>query len=140
MFKFGKRAQERRVLEKAKRNLLENALRTRLHSLVDFVAANVTKAHKLSLENVASIKEKAENIKSGVDLVLLKKIEWTDERIPGKFQGGATIANSAHAFFFMGVSSNDSKIFDLIGSERDAQTIGHICYSLGFSRDGMTLR
>ncbi|MDR6846818.1 hypothetical protein J2Y57_000003 [Sphingomonas sp. BE137] len=137
---FGKRAREMRALECTQRHLLENTLCIRLHGLVDAVAANVMVRHELSLEKIASVEECAENLKAGIDLVLLKKLEWTDARIPKKFHGGATIANSAHASFFAGLSLNDPSIYDLIGTESDAQTIGHISYNLGFTRDGAELR
>lgn len=140
MFGIGKRAREKVALQSAQRDLLQNALRARLHGLVDSVATDLLKNHKLSLEQISSIEEGADSIKTGIDIVLLEQVEAFDEKIPHKFRGGAIIANSAHAHFFAGIGLDDSKVFDLIGSEKDAQTVGHIRYNLGFERDGFKIR
>lgn len=140
LFGFAKKAREAKAFEDTQRNLLENVLRKRLHSLVDAVTAYVMRTHELSLDQIAFVEERADNIKVGIDLVLLEHIGWRDERIPANLQGGALIANSAHAHFFLGIDLNDPTIFDLIGTEDDRQTTGHICYDLGFTRDGLTIR
>jgi hypothetical protein len=47
---------------------------------------------------------------------------------------------SKDAYVFSGLTLNDPRIYDFIGTREDGRIVGDIYYQLGFTKDAMTLR
>jgi hypothetical protein len=140
MFGFGKKAKLEREQKLATRTVWEGVLRSRLHNLVDAVSDDLTEVHNLDPDKIASLNRISGQMKAGVDQLLIHKRDAFDSEIPDGSEGGAIIANSVHAWFFVALNLGCIEECEMFATERDQKTVGDIRWFLGFSRDGWSVR
>lgn len=140
MFGFLKRRREEKAKEAARDQIRRADLRKKLHSTLESVLEWLIEEHHLNRDDIVDLEQRTDRIRKGIDLVLVDQMEWSDKRIPSELCGGAIIANDATSYSLVANHLHNDDLELLIGSPRDGLITGHMCFQLGFSRDGENRR
>ena len=140
MIAFLKRARERKAKASAEDLTRRSQLFTKLVKTLGAVETWLIDIHSMTIEEIKDLASIAADMQEGMRLVLLDGIEGFDAAVPDPCHGGAILANSAHAYFELSAALKKPELETMVGSTEDKETTGHMCYQLGFSRDGLQKR
>jgi hypothetical protein len=136
MFWPFKKSRLRAAQEAAAQSARQQLLRSRLLETLHSAARVLIDENDFEGETADKIWRDVDRVRTGIDLVLVEGLDAYSGDISDTLRGGAVIAQSADALSHAASALGNTELEQTIGSVRDAETIGHIFFQLGFERDG----